>query len=59
MEDIAKTHTKIDFRIKNFQIDNMTNRSFPVILGPRKPYNFRESNFYIHLLLYYRLIPVS
>lgn len=45
MEDIAKTHTKIDFRIKNFQIDNMTNRSFPVMLGPRKPFNFRESNF--------------
>jgi hypothetical protein len=41
MEDIHKNHQKMNFTIKNMQIDNMLSRSFKVILGPRKPFNFR------------------
>ena len=41
MEDIHKNHQKINYTIKNMQIYNMLSRSFKVILGPRKPFNFR------------------
>jgi hypothetical protein len=45
MEDINKNHQKLNFTIKNMQIDNMLSRSFKVILGPRKPFNFRQRKF--------------
>jgi len=45
MEDIKKNHQKLNFTIKNMQIDNMLSRSFKVILGPRKPFNFRQNKF--------------
>jgi len=43
--DVNKMHRKLDFKIQNFQIDNMTLRSFPVIVGPKKPFNYRESKY--------------
>ena len=43
---VERTRRKLDFRIMNFQIDNMSMRSFPVIIGPRKAFNYRERKYY-------------
>lgn len=48
--DVQRNRTKLDFKIMNFQLDNMSMRTFPVVIGPRKAFNIREcmiSNYYI------------
>ncbi|CDW72110.1 ph domain protein [Stylonychia lemnae] len=40
---LEQTRREVKFSLVNMQIDNMTARSFPVILGPRKAFNFQQS----------------
>lgn len=37
---MERTQKRLDFRIMNFQIDNMTLKSFPVVIGPKKAFNY-------------------
>ncbi|TNV88198.1 hypothetical protein FGO68_gene7808 [Halteria grandinella] len=53
---VERTHRKLDFRIMNFQIDNMTMRSFPVVIGPRKAFNYQE-RYFRHQNHHHSIIP--